>query len=289
MLPRRSVPCALSVGGLDPGGGAGVLADARGFEAAGVFPAAVVAALTVQSTRGLASVRAVATRLVVAMLEEVLGHQRVGALKTGALGSAATVRAVARIAHARRELPLVVDPVVRPTRGLVALADDASLRALRDRLLPLATLVTANADEARALTGLPARTVAEATAAARRLVALGARAAMVKGGHMQGADAVDVLVVGARVVALSSPRFDLGPFHGGGCLMAAMVAGRLAREPLEVGARGDAQIVAAVRWAKRAHAKALGAPLNVGGRLAVVAPNVAKCLQCSRAAGPEPG
>lgn len=251
-----------------------MLADARGFEASGAFPAAVVAALTVQSTSGLVSVEPVATRLVTAMLEEVLRHQRVGALKTGALGTASTVRAVAKLARARRDLPLVVDPVLRPTCGRAAIADRRALEAIRDHLLPAATLVTANADEATALTGIPVRSVAEATAAARAIVAMGARAAWVKGGHLAGPRAVDVVATRTRKVELSSARLALGPFHGGGCLLASLAAGRLAQETLAEGARGDRQLLASVRWARSAHAATLRAPLDVGGRLAVLAPSL---------------
>jgi hydroxymethylpyrimidine/phosphomethylpyrimidine kinase len=134
---------------------------------------------------------------------------------------------------------------------------------MRDRLLPRAALVTANAPEAEALTGMRVTRLEHAHDAARQLLALGARAALVKGGHLTGTRAVDVLAMPGRVVELAARRLALAPVHGGGCTLASLVAGRLA-----VGR----DVEAAVRWAKRAHFAALARAADVGGDLRVLLP-----------------
>ena len=144
MRAARTRVCALSIAGLDPGGGAGILADARAFSAAGAFACAVVAVDTVQSTAGLIRAWPRKASEIIEQAEEVRCGQRLGAVKTGALGNAANVEAVAAWASLRRELPLVVDPVLAPTRRrgtarTTRLADDGALAALRDVLLPRAT------------------------------------------------------------------------------------------------------------------------------------------------------
>jgi hydroxymethylpyrimidine/phosphomethylpyrimidine kinase len=255
--------CVLAVGGLDPGGGAGILADARAIVRGGAFPCAVVAVQTVQSTRGLARAEPVAARLWVEQARRVLADQRVGAIKTGALGSAANVRAAARLLARHPRLPAVVDPVMLPTRGGAALLARSALAAMRRELVPRAALVTANAAEAEALTGLRVRDAGDARDAARALVAIGARAALVKGGHLSDARAIDVLATRDRVIELAAPRLRLRrPVHGAGCLLASLIAARLAT---------GHDVVAAVRFAKRVHHALLAHPLAVGGPLAVLA------------------
>jgi len=260
--------CALAVGGLDPGGGAGVLADVRSFVAAGVFGCAAVALVTVQSTDGLVAHRALDARLVVEQIEEVVRAQRVRAIKVGALGSLANVRALAAWLGRYPRLPVVLDPVMVPTRGRKPLLASRALSAMRDALLPRATLITANAPEAAALTGLAVTNVAGATIAARALVAQGARAALVKGGHLvEERDVVDVLATRGGVLALRGKRLAVSPIHGGGCVLASLIAGRLAW----MNARGTAgEVEAAVRWARRMHRRALANPVDVGGAMRVV-------------------
>jgi hydroxymethylpyrimidine/phosphomethylpyrimidine kinase len=260
-------PCALAIGGLDPGGGAGIAADLRAFAAAGAFGCAAVAVLTVQSTAGLVAARAVPAREVAAQAAEVLRHQRVRAIKVGALGDAANVRAVAKLAAKHRGVPLVVDTPMRATRGGARLLAARALAALKEELLPLATLVTVNADEAHALVGEPVRTVGEAHDAARSLAAAGARAVLVKGGHLAGASAIDVLAMDGHreVLELRARRLAVGATHGTGCTFAALVAGRLAtRASAGVSREG---LVAAVRWAKRVHHAALARAVDVGGTM----------------------
>jgi hydroxymethylpyrimidine kinase/phosphomethylpyrimidine kinase len=259
-----AMPCALAIGGLDPGGGAGVVADLRAFAAAGAFGGAVVALATVQSTGGLRRAWALPARQVVEQAREVLRHQRIRAVKVGALGSAANVRAVASLLAAHPEIAVVVDTPMLPSRGRARLLDRAGVHTLRRVLLPRATLVTVNAAEAAALVGESVRTVGEAHDAARTLVTRwGARAALVKGGHLTGSTATDVLAVGDEVIELRARRLPGAGAHGTGCTFAALVAGRLALRP---GPRVDRDaLVGAVRWAKRLHHAALARAVDVGG------------------------
>ena len=292
---HTTLHCALAVGGLDPGGGAGILADLRAFAAAGAFGCAALAVVTVQSTAGLRSARALPARQVVAQAEEVLRHQDVRALKIGALGSRENVRAVARLLGRHASLPVVVDTPIRPSRGRSRLTHASAVAAIRDELLPRATLLTVNLDEATALLGLrepgdrPVRTVGEAHDAARSLVAMGARAVLVKGGHRDGPHAIDVLALDGEVTELRAKKLPLADAHGTGCTLASLIAGRLACRAADGTAHGTtggalgrrravpraealpaATLLAAVRWAKRAHHAALAQAARVGSGMAVL-------------------
>ena len=265
-------PCALAIGGLDPGGGAGLAADLRAFAAAGAFGCAAVAVLTVQSTSGLRAARAVSAREVVAQASEVLRHQRVRAVKVGALGSEANVRAVVQLLGRYRDIPVIVDTPMRPTRGRGRLLTLRALAAVRDELLPRATLVTVNAGEAQAMVGESVRTVGEAHDAARALSQLGPRAVLVKGGTSSpkrlyandaSASAIDVLVIGGEVIELRARRLVLPDVHGTGCTLASLIAGRSA---VRDGTRVDIEgLVSAIRWSKRVHHAALTRVVDVGG------------------------
>ncbi len=273
---RPRLSCALAIGGNDPGGGAGIAADLRAFTAAGAFGCAAIAVLTVQSTAGLVSTRALPSAQLTAQIREVVRHQRVASVKVGALGSRENVRAMARWLLDHPRLPTVVDPVMLPTlradpraRLLAADALDA-MRALVGR----ASLVTANAHEAALLVGSEVATVAQARSAALALCAMGAHAALVKGGHLEGPEAVDVLALGTagRLILLRAPRLRLPPVHGGGCVHASLIAGRLAvdgtayrKDPMEA-------VLRAVRWARRVHHRALERAVDVGGPMRVLLP-----------------
>jgi hydroxymethylpyrimidine/phosphomethylpyrimidine kinase len=203
-------------------------------------------------------------------------NQRVRAIKVGALGSAENARAVGEFLATHRNLPAVVDAVMIPSRGRARLLEERAVTALRDRVLPRAALVTVNAPEAQVLTGRRVTCLDEAHDAARALLRLGPAAVLVKGGHLGGPQAVDLLAVGARVIELPLPRLRVPPFHGGGCILASLIAGRLAVR-LAVGTETDAlvterEIVAAVRWAKRVHHAALAKLRDVGGDLRVLLP-----------------
>jgi len=274
MRPERpSLPCALAcalaIGGLDPGGGAGILADLRAFAAAGAFGCAAVTLTTAQSTAGLKSVRYVRSREVTLQAEEVLQSQRVRAVKVGALGSRENVRAVARLLLRHAAIPVVVDTPMRPTRGRARLLADDALATVRRELLPRATLVTVNLLEAQALVGAKVRTLGEAHDAARLLCDTGARAALIKGGHMTGRDAIDVLAMDGEVIELRASRLTIGPTHGTGCTFASLIAGRLAVRTRPRRVHRD-DLVAAIRWAKRVHHAALARTVDVGRGMRVM-------------------
>jgi len=273
------LPCALAIGGLDPGAGAGVAADLRAFSAAGAFGCAVVALVTVQSTSGLRSSEPLSDVSVLAQAREVIRNQRVRAIKTGALGTEANVRAVGTLLRANAGVPAIVDPVMLPTRGRGRLLAERALGTMRSALVPHAALVTANAPEAEALTGKRVANVSEAHDAALALCKLGARAALVKGGHLAGAEAVDVLVIrgstnGApsEAIEIRAKRLHLPPIHGGGCTLAALVAGFLAVDVRAYAEDGSRMILDAVRRAKRAHHRLLATARDVGGEMRVLVP-----------------
>jgi hydroxymethylpyrimidine kinase/phosphomethylpyrimidine kinase len=270
---RDTEPCALAIGGLDPGGGAGVAADLRAFSAAGAFGCAVATLITVQSTAGLRRVVPLDAQLVIAQAEEVLGHQSVRAIKVGALGSIENVRAVARLLDhlSRSEIPVVVDTPMRPSvhaKGRARLTAGDAISTMKRALLPRATLVTVNAPEAEELLGERVRTVGEARAGALELARACGCAVLVKGGHIEGPSAVDVLASEHRVVTFRARRLDVGPVHGTGCTLASLIAGRLA-----VRSGSDAKhqtLVAAVRWARKVHHAALVRPARVGTGMRVL-------------------
>jgi hydroxymethylpyrimidine/phosphomethylpyrimidine kinase len=268
---RRGLACALTIGGLDPGGGAGIVADLRAFAAAGAFGCAAVALTTVQSTAGMRSARYASPRDVVSQAEEVLRSQRVRAVKVGALGSRRNVQAVARLLARHAGVPAIVDVPMRPTRGRALLLSGDALAAVERDLLPRATLVTVNLVEAEALLGERVRTVGEARDAARRLSDTGARAVLVKGGHMAGPRAIDVLAVDGEVIELGAARLRVDPTHGTGCTFASLIAGRLAvRDAGRRGVGRDDRVLA-IRWAKRIHHAALARSVDVGrGMRAIV-------------------
>lgn len=242
-------PVALTVAGSDPSGGAGLQADLKTFHSHDVYGASVVTLITVQNTVHVARVELLSPELVLEQLDAVLGDLDVRALKTGALGSAAIIDVVA----ARLEghpAARVVDPVMISKHG-APLLDEAGARALAERLLPLATLVTPNADEARALTGIDVVDVRSAERAARALVARGARAALVKGGHVAGDRVADVLVVDGVAHVFEGPRIVTRAGHGTGCTLAAAITARLVRGEVLVSA-----VSAACTWLREALARA---------------------------------
>jgi hydroxymethylpyrimidine/phosphomethylpyrimidine kinase len=270
------LPTALTIGGLDPSGGAGISADLRAFCGAGVWGAAVCAALTVQSTRGVRLVRPIAPALVKAQAEEVLTDARVRAIKTGALGSAGNARVVAALIAAHPRIPAIVDPVMIPSRRRARSTQarlDGGVTALR-ALARKATLVTPNLAEAGALLGARVASLEEARAAAVALVEAGAFAALVKGGHGGGDEAVDWLAIQGRavkVVRIARPRRKTPPLHGTGCTLASLIAGRLAA--LASGrARlpSDVELIAAVRWARARLDRAIQTPRVTGRGLRVL-------------------
>ena len=222
----NAAPAVLTIAGSDPSGGAGIQADLKTFATLGAFGAAVVTALTAQNTRGVRGIEAVTPAFVVQQLDAVLDDLDVRAIKTGMLGTVAVVEAVAGRLAASPGVPVVVDPVLVATAGQ-PLTESEAVATIRRDLLPLATLVTPNLPAAAALTGRPVSTASEMRDAARALADLGARAVLVKGGHLPDA-AVDVLWDGASFHELTAPRAP-GVFHGTGCTLSAAIAVHLAR------------------------------------------------------------
>ncbi len=230
---------ALTIAGSDPSGGAGVQADLKTFHQHGVYGTSVITLLTVQNTRGVRRVEVMSPDLVREQIEAVVSDVPPGAAKTGALGSAAVVEVVAHAAQ-RFEFPLVVDPVMISKHGAALIDEDARV-ALRELLLPRATLVTPNAPEASWLVGFDVVDRHSARDAAQAIAGLGAWAVLLKGGHLAGAEAVDLLCVKGQIVELSAPRIDSPHTHGTGCTYSAAITARLARaEPL-LGAVSDAK------------------------------------------------
>lgn len=256
------VPSLLVIGGLDPGGGAGILADARAAKIAGAYACACVSLLTVQSTAGLVRAVPVDSEVLAASLREVLAHQCIDAMKVGALGSAAQVRAVVSVLREYPTIPVVVDTPRKPSRGRAALIDARGFRALVECLLPMSTILTVNTDEAGWVLGREVHSLADARAAALELAQRGPRGVVVKGGHLEG-NATDVVAFGARVTDLVDGRADVGPLHGTGCTFASLIAGRLAVNHVAVG-EIDAQLDA-IKWAKTTMRRLIRQPLAVGG------------------------
>jgi len=241
------VKVVLTVAGSDSGGGAGIQADLLTFAAHGVHGTSAITAVTAQNSVAVLDWVALDPRMVVAQMEAVASDMPVAAAKTGMLATAAIVSAVAA-AIERLRLPLVVvDPVMVAKSGDRLLDRDAET-AYRERLLPLATVVTPNLPEAESLLGRPVRTLAEMREAARALRAMGPRAVVVKGGHLEG-DAVDVFWDGERMEDLSAPRIATKNTHGTGCTYSAAIAARLALgDPLLDAVRGaKAYLTEAIR------------------------------------------
>ncbi|MBI1357213.1 MAG: bifunctional hydroxymethylpyrimidine kinase/phosphomethylpyrimidine kinase [Acidobacteria bacterium] len=242
-------PVALTIAGSDPSGGAGLQADLKTFHQFGCYGMAVVSLLTVQNTVSVDAVELVSPELVRRQLEAVTTDILPGAAKTGALGSAAIIGVVADWAR-QSGVPLVVDPVMISKHGASLLAEEAR-QALLDQLLPRCTLLTPNAPEAARLTGLAVEDRDGMRAAAVRLRTLGAPAVLLKGGHLPGPEAVDLLLDEGGEVWLSAPRVDSKHTHGTGCVTAAAIAAGLAQGlSLEVSVRrAKAFVAAAIREA----------------------------------------
>lgn len=220
---------ALTVAGSDPSGGAGVQADLKTFSALGVYGTAVLTALTAQNTRGVTGVHAVPAPFVAEQLRTLLDDVPVGATKLGMLGTADVVREVATVLAERRPGPVVCDPVMVATSGDRLVGPDAA-DAIRADLLPLADLITPNVPEAAALLdGPPAESVDAMVEQAGALLALGPGAVLLKGGHLGGAESIDVLAAGSDVVVTRRPRIATTSTHGTGCTLSSAIAALVAR------------------------------------------------------------
>jgi hydroxymethylpyrimidine/phosphomethylpyrimidine kinase len=222
------LPVVLTIAGSDSGGGAGIQADLKTFAAFGVHGTSALTAITAQNTLGVADIMELPPALVAAQIEAVMLDIGAQAAKTGMLSSAEIIEVVANAITRFEITNLVVDPVMVAKGGARLLRDDA-IDALRRRLLPLAAVVTPNLPEAEVLLARPIRTHDERRQAARDLVALGARAAVVKGGHADERQAIDHYFDGTELVELQSPRIATANTHGSGCVFSAAIAADLAK------------------------------------------------------------
>ena len=218
-------PVALTIAGSDPSGGAGIQADLKTFHQFGVYGEAAIALLTVQNTEGIERVECLPAALVTEQVRAAISDIPPQAAKTGALGNAEIVEALAELA-AGFEFPLVVDPVMIGSHGAALLLPDAR-QAIATRLVPRAFLVMPNLDEAAALTGIEVKDVAAMREAAARLCGMGARAALVKGGHLEG-PATDVLYADGAWREFTAPRVETRHTHGTGCTYSAAITAALA-------------------------------------------------------------
>jgi hydroxymethylpyrimidine/phosphomethylpyrimidine kinase len=218
---------ALTIAGSDSSGGAGIQADLKTFAALGVYGQSAITAVTAQNTTGVQAVMALPVPLVVAQVDAAFDDIGADAVKIGMLASAAIIEAVAGILRRRRPPHVVVDPVM-VAKGGAPLLPDAAVDALRRELLPLADVVTPNVPEAAAILARDVATLADLRDAARRLADLGARAVLVKGGHLSG-KAVDVLWDGRELREFHAPRIDSRQTHGTGCTLSSAIAAGLAR------------------------------------------------------------
>ncbi len=230
----------LAIAGSDPSGGAGAQADIKTFAALRCYGMAAITALTVQNTRGVLAVHPIAPEIVAAQIEAVFADIAVDAVKVGMLATAENAEAAASALARVKARNIVVDPVLAASQGVRVSGAGLAGTILR-RLAPLADLVTPNLAEASALTGLPlAGSVEEAAAQARALVAAGAKAALVKGGHLRGAP-IDALFDGGEITLFPGRRIDTPNTHGTGCALSSAIAAHLAQ---------GAPLAAAVRMAK---------------------------------------
>jgi hydroxymethylpyrimidine/phosphomethylpyrimidine kinase len=216
----------LTIAGSDSGGGAGIEADIKTIAALGAYGCTAITAVTAQNTLGVASVHTLPAEFVARAIGMVLDDIGVDAVKLGMLANEAIIRAVAAVLPS--DVPVVLDPVMVATSGAVLL-EEGAIAAMRSELLPRATLVTPNLPEAAKLTGLPVGTEAERIEAGRALLAMGAYAALVKGGHGTEEILTDYLVTPDTVEAISLPRLHSTSTHGTGCTMASAIATGLAQ------------------------------------------------------------
>lgn len=217
----------LTIAGSDSGGGAGIQADLKTFMAHGAYGASVLTGITAQNTCGVYAVELLPPALVAAQIDAVLSDIGADAVKTGMLGTADIIETVAAKLQEYDVTKLIVDPVMVAKSGDRLLAEDA-VAALRDRLLPLALIVTPNLPEAGVLLGRSVERESDMHQAVRDLHALGSRYVLLKGGHLAG-DPLDLLYNGERITELRSPRIPTRHTHGTGCTYAAAITALLAR------------------------------------------------------------
>ena len=241
-----TTPVALTIAGSDSSGGAGIQADLKTFAAFGVYGASVITALTAQNTTGVSGIHQVPADFVTAQIDAVFSDLQVDAVKIGMVAQLATIDAI--VAGLTRWSPkhIVLDPVMVATSGDRLLATEA-VEALRTKLIPLASLITPNLPEAAALLDEPvALSESAIESQGKRLLAMGCRAVLIKGGHGQGAESIDYLVSSGGTIALAAPRVATKNTHGTGCSLSSAIAAGLAKgEDMESAVRNAKSWVSA--------------------------------------------
>ena len=223
------IPNVLSIAGSDPSGGAGIQADLKTFSALGCYGMAALTALTAQNTRGVTAVHVPPAAFLAAQIDTVFADVDVAAVKIGMLATGEIARTVASRLTAYPKIPVVLDPVLVATSG-DSLGDPDVVEALLQHLLPLTTVITPNLQEAARLADLPLAEDEDAMrATAEELHRRGARAVLIKGGHLAGGDAVDLLSDGTDIQFFRAPRVETRNTHGTGCTLSSAVAAYLAR------------------------------------------------------------
>lgn len=246
-MKRSTLPIALTIAGSDSGGGAGIQADLKTFTALGCHGTTAITCITAQNPRAVIGIQPIRADLVRKQIEAVFAELPPRAVKTGMLFSTEIINAVADFFAKGKRPPLVVDPVMVATSGAVLLKP-AAIRALKHRLLPLATLVTPNLDEAQLLLGRKLRTLEDLLDAAEALHTQFGCAALVKGGHLKlGREAIDVLFDGQYFTVLKARRIQGVSTHGTGCTYSAAIAAHLAQ-----GKKLPQAVAAAKRFITRA-------------------------------------
>jgi hydroxymethylpyrimidine/phosphomethylpyrimidine kinase len=220
---------AVTIAGSDSSGGAGIQADLKTFSALGVYGASVITALTAQNTQGVRAIHDAPAEFVTAQIDAIFSDLDVGAVKIGMLSRTAIIEAVAKGLDRYRARNIVLDPVMVATSGDRLLAPDA-VDAVRTLLIPRALVVTPNLPEAAALLSqTPAHSEADIEKQARALLGFGARSVLVKGGHGDGPESIDILVEAAGVTRFAEKRIATNNTHGSGCTLSAAIAAGLAR------------------------------------------------------------
>ena len=227
MARANRVPTAMTIAGSDSGAGAGIQADLKTFAALGVYGTSVITAITAQNTMGVTGIHEIPVEMVAAQIEAVISDIGADAIKTGMLPSTEIIETVARELNHFRATKLVVDPVMVAKSGDRLLREDA-VDALRRSMLPIATVVTPNIPEAETLASMRIESAEDARRAAKKIVGMGAKAVVIKGGHLQGSP-VDILYDGREYREFDAPRIDTRNTHGTGCTFASAIAAGLAK------------------------------------------------------------
>ena len=243
-MPRvNPVKTVLTIAGSDPSGGAGIQADLKTFSGLNVYGMAVIAAMTAQNTRGVSAVNEVAPDFVAQQLDAIFTDIRPDAVKTGMLLTGSVIETVARQLEQYKVEKLVVDPVMVSSSGTALMQPEAAA-VLRRSLLPLALLITPNINEAAALTGKTIHTIPEMMDAAVQIHAMGPKHVLIKGGHSEDAEAVDVLFDGREFSKFQASRIPTPNTHGTGCVFSAAITAYLALgEPINEAVRLGKELV----------------------------------------------